>query len=60
MSNILLDAYYIISVYQKEGKTINSVKLNALLYLADAHCMCIYDDECLYEEGFLVDGFRHI
>lgn len=60
MSNILLDSYYIISVYQKKKKSINAVKLNALLYLADAHWMCIYDDKGLYEEGFLVDIFRHL
>lgn len=60
MSNILLDAYYVISLYQEKNKRINPMKLNALLYLADAHCMCIRNDNGLYKEGFLVDVFRYI
>ncbi len=60
MNNILLDAYYIISLYQEKKQTINLIKLNCLLYLADAHCMCIRNNNGLYKEGFLVDEFRHI
>lgn len=56
MDQIIKDAYYLISIHQKNGRDIDINRLNNLLYLLEIYYMCKNDGRVLYYEGFNFDA----
>lgn len=51
-NDIIQDAYYLISLFNKDNNDVTQLQIQKIMYFFEAYCMCVEDKDSLYECNF--------